>query len=221
MTEVTRMYDIRIKKIMVAIIALLLPLELFAQQKEDALVLYRQGQYARAIKICEQEIITNANSPARLIDSYCVLCWSLVRNRQYAEAEQRATDARALNANDVRLIEVLAEAKYYLGKNTAALELFQTYLANAPATAARIGNAYYYLGEIYVRQAKYQHADIAFTASVRTEPTVDYWWTRCGYAREQAGSYQSALDAYNKALELNPSQIDAARGRDRCQTRLH
>ena len=208
------------KKMMALLGVLVLSLQLFAQQKEDALVLYRQGNYARAIKICEQEIITNANNPARLIDSYCVLCWSLVRNRQYAEAEQRATDARKLNANDVRLIEILAEAKFYLGKNTTALELFQNYIAAAPATAARIGNAYYYMGEIYVRQAKYQHADISLTASVRTEPTVDYWWTRCGYAREMANSYQSALEAYSKALELNPSQTDAARGKERCQARL-
>jgi predicted TPR repeat methyltransferase len=76
------------------------------------------------------------------------------------------------------------------------------------------------MGEIYIRQAKYQHADIAMTASVHTEPTVDYWWTRCGYAREMAGSYQTALDAYNKALELNASQTEAARGKDRCTARL-
>ena len=208
------------KKILLAALFASLLLPLAAQQKEDALVLYRNGNYARAIQICEQEIVTYANNPSRLTDSYCVLCWSLVRNRQYSEAEQRAADARKINGNDVRLIEIQAEAKFYLGKNSAAMELFQNYIATAPSTAARIGNAYYYMGEIYVRQAKYQHADIAFTASVHTEPTVDYWWTRCGYAREMAGSYQTAIDAYSKALELNPSQGDAARGRERCQSRL-
>lgn len=188
----------------------------FAQQKADALILYRSGRYPEAIAICEQEIKDNPNN----IDSYCVLCWSLVRNRQYALAEQHATDARKVSPYDVRLIEILAEAKYYLGKNNGAMELFQQYIATAPATAARIGNAYYYMGEIYIRQAKYQHADIAMTASVHTEPTVDYWWTRCGYAREMAGSYQTALDAYNKALELNASQTEASRGKDRCTARL-
>ncbi|MCR5723997.1 MAG: tetratricopeptide repeat protein [Treponema sp.] len=209
------------KKVLIftALLAVMLT-SLAAQQKEDALVLYRNGNYARAIQICEQELVTYANSPSRLIDSYCVLCWSLVRNRQYSEAEQRTAEARKINSNDVRLIEIQGEAKFYLGKNSAALELFQNYIAAAPSTAARIGNAYYYMGEIYVRQAKYQHADIAFTASVHTEPTVDYWWTRCGYAREMAGSYQTAIDAYSKALELNPSQGDAARGKERCQSRL-
>lgn len=185
-------------------------------QKADALILYRNGNYPEAIKICEQEITDNPQN----IDSYCVLCWSLVRNRQYAEAEQRSTEARKVNPNDVRLIEIQAEAKFYLGKNSAAMDLFQLYLANVPANGSRIGNAYYYMGEIYIRQAKYQHADISFTAAVHTEPTVDYWWTRCGYAREMAGSLESALAAYSKAIELNPNQADAGRGKERVSARL-
>ncbi|MBP5284392.1 MAG: tetratricopeptide repeat protein [Treponema sp.] len=187
-----------------------------AQSKPDALVLYRNGNYAEAIKICEQEITTNP----RNIDSYCVLCWSLVRNRQYAEGEMRANEARKIAPADVRLMEILAEAKYYQGKNGEALDMFRTYIANAPSTAARIGNAYYYMGEIYIRQGKYQHADISMTTAVYTEPLVDIWWTRCGYAREMAGSYASALDAYNKAVELKASNADALRGKERVTARL-
>ena len=189
---------------------------LIAEERADALVLYRNGKYPEAIAICEQEIIENPQN----IDSYCVLCWSLVRNRQYAEAEQRSTDARKINSSDVRLIEIQAEAKFYLGKNREALELFEYYLANVPANGSRIGNAFYYMGEIYIRQAKYQHADISFTASVYTEPLVDYWWTRCGYAREMCGSYDLSLKAYEKALELNPAQADAARGKERVLAKL-
>lgn len=189
---------------------------LFAQSKPDALVLYRQGNYPEAIKICEQEITTNP----RNIDSYCVLCWSLVRNRQYAEGELRANEARKLAPADVRLMEILAEAKYYQGKNNEALEMFRTYIASAPSNAARIGNAYYYMGEIYIRQGKYQHADISMTTAVYTEPLVDIWWTRCGYAREMAGSYATALEAYSKALELKASNADAARGKERVAARL-
>ncbi|MCR4822136.1 MAG: tetratricopeptide repeat protein [Treponema sp.] len=188
----------------------------FAQSKPDALVLYRNGRYSEAIKICEQEIITNPKN----VDSYCVLCWSLVRNRQYAEAEVRSNEARKIAPGDVRLMEVLAESKYYQGKNNEALEMFRTYIANAPSNAARIGNAYYYMGEIYIRQGKYQHADISMTTAVYTEPLVDLWWTRCGYAREMAGSYASAIDAYSKAIELNASQADAARGKERVAARL-
>jgi tetratricopeptide (TPR) repeat protein len=187
-----------------------------AQTKPDALVLYRQGDYAQAVKICEQEII----DMPRNLDSYSVLCWSLIGNRQYSEAEQRAQEGLKVNAYDIRLIEVLGEAKYYLGKNAAALEQFEKYIDNAPDDASRIGTCYYYMGEIYIRQGRYQHADIAFTAAVKKEPLLDRWWARLGYAREMAHNYYESMAAYEESLKLNPSGVDARRGKDRVSTRL-
>ncbi len=189
----------------------------FAQSgKPDALKLYQQGNYAQSIKVCESELLSNPNN----LDSYAVMCWSLIENRQYAEAEQRASEARKINAYDVRIIEVLAEAKYYLGKNNEALNLFQTYVANVPENGSRYGKAYYYMGEIYIRQARFLHADIALTTAVRSEPLLDYWWTRLGYARENTKDYVSAIAAYDKALSLNSAQADAKAGKTRCQSHL-
>ncbi len=204
------------KFLMIVAAVALFAAESVAQQRADALVLFRTGRYAEAIEVCEQEIKDDPSN----VDSYCVLCWSLVRNKQYAEGEQRSVEARKLAPNDVRLIEIQAEAKYYLGKNKSAMELFELYLANAPSNHARIENAYYYMGEIYVRQAKYQHADMAFTSAVHIFPTSDLWWTRCGYAREMAGSYNTALTAYNKALELKPTRDDAIRGKERVLAKI-
>lgn len=186
-------------------------------QKPDALALYRNGKYSEAIAVCMQELQQNPKN----INSYAVLCWSLVSNKQYAEAEARAIEARNISSTDTRLIEILAEAKYYQGKNSGALEYFQLYLANAPQNSKDIGFAYFYMGEIYIRQAKYQHADMAFSMAVHVKPVeYAYWWTRCGYAREMAGSYDSALVAYNKALELDRNLVDAIRGRDRVSAKL-
>ena len=210
----------KIKQLAIATSLLLATTAVFAQQREDALVLYRQGNFARAIKVCEQELVTNANDSKKLIDSYCVLCWSLIRNKQYAEAEQRANEARRINANEIRIIEALGEARFYQGKNNPALEMFQLYVANAPMSASDYGWSYYYMGEIYVRQDRFEHADIAYSMAVHIDPQKALFWTRCGYAREMAKSYQSALEAYTKALSLDASQTDAARGRDRCQARL-
>ena len=185
-------------------------------QKRDALVLYQNGDYAAAIQICEAEI---ARDPTR-IESYVVLCWSLVRNRQYAEAEQRAADGLAISPYDLRLIEILGEAKYYLGKNNGALEQFQRYVAAAPESGSRVGAAYYFMGEIYIRQARYQHADIVLSAAVKKEPLLDRWWTRLGYAREMAGNYYEAADAYDEALLLNAASSDAQSGKARIASRL-
>lgn len=187
------------------------------QQRADALKLYRERNYKEAITVCEAELKQNPNN----LDSHVVLCWSLVGNRQYREAEARATAARRIAPSDIRLIEVLGEAKYYLGKNNEALSLFQSYVANSTETAARLGTVYYYMGEIYIREQKYEHADISFSAAVLYEPSYStYWWTRLGYAREMSEDYSNAIVAYDRALALNASNADAIRGKQRCQGQL-
>ena len=192
---------------------LLLPAQ---SPRPDALKSYNSGNYKEAIDICEQELKAD---PANM-DSYTVLCWALVANKQYHEAEQRATEARALKANDDRLVEVLGEAKYFLAKNDEALALFQRYVSKASENAARLGRVFYYMGEIYIKQARYEHADIAITAAVKNEPLQDFWWTRLGYAREMGGHYTEAVVAYDKALSLNSLQYDATRGKVRCQAKI-
>lgn len=191
---------------------------IFAQNgKPDALKLYREGNYKEAVQICEQEITVNPSN----MDSHVVLCWSLVGNKQYNEAEQRATEARKVNQYDIRLMEILGEAKYYLGKNNEALAMFQRYIASSSESAARVGTAYYYMGEIYIRQERFEHADIALTTAVKFEPAHSaHWWTRLGYARERNGDWQNAIAAYDKALALDSSHYDAIRGKNNCKTHL-
>ncbi len=188
----------------------------FSQTKQDALVLYNNGKFREAILVCEAELQENPNR----IESYVVMCWSLVKNKQYNEAEIRALDGLKISQYDLRLIEILGESRYYLGKNQAAMEQFERYVANAPESGSRVGSAYYFMGEIYIRQAKYQHADMAFTAAVKKEPLLDKWWVRLGYAREMAKNYYEAMDAYDEALRLNSSSIDAERGRSRVSAKL-
>ena len=184
--------------------------------RQDALVLYHNGRYKESIEVCEEELRENPNR----IDSYVVMCWSLVKNRQYAEAEERATQGLRISPYDLRLIEILGEAKYYLGKNSGAMEQFQRYVAGAPDSGARVGMAYYFMGEIFIRQARYQHADIALSSAVKKEPLMDSWWVRLGYAREMAENYREAAAAYDEALKLNSASVDAYRGRERVSAKL-
>ena len=206
------------KKSFLFVIFALLSINLFAQTavKKDALVLYHNGDYRESIRVCEAELLENPNR----IESYVVMCWSLVKNKQYAEAEQRATEGLAISPYDLRLIEILGEAKFYLGKNAGAMEQFQKYVGSASESGARVGSAYYFMGEIYIRQARFQHADIALSAALKKEPLIDSWWIRLGYAREMAENYYEALDAYDEALRLNSSSVDAARGRERVSAKL-
>lgn len=204
------------KKISILLVVLISTTNVFAQTKPDALKLYNEGRYKEAVEVCEAELI---DAPHNL-ESYVVMCWALVANRQYSEAEQRAMEARKINSYDVRIMEVLGEAEYFLGKNNEALSMFQSYIANVAENGSRVGRSYYYMGEIYIRQARYEHADIALTTAVRTEPLLDYWWTRLGYAREMTKDYKNAIVAYDRALSLNAGQKDASAGKLRCQNKL-
>lgn len=188
----------------------------FGQSKPDALKEYNNGNYTKAIQICEEELKSNPQN----LDSYVVLCWSLVKNKQYTEAELQGTNARKISKYDHRIIEILAEAKYYLGKNNDALELFQEYISLVPTSGSRVGTAYYYVGEIFILKAMYEHADIALTQAVRIEPLKEAWWVRLGYAREMTKSYKESVLAYEKALDLNPSLADAKQGKNRVITHI-
>jgi tetratricopeptide (TPR) repeat protein len=129
-------------------------------------------------------------------------------------------------------VEVLAEAKYFLGKNTESFALFQEYITLIPDIAisrTRMDTAYYYMGELYIRQARFEHADIAFSTAVHIEPNIDLWWTRLGYAREMAQNsagatkaedYAKTIEAYDRALALNPASDDALRGKERSLSRI-
>ncbi len=182
-----------------------------SQIRPDALALYNDGLYREAIAACEQEIALNPLN----VESYVVMCWSLVRNGQNAEAENWATRARDISPYDHRVVEILGEAKYYLGKNEEALDLFQEYVSLVGENGGRIGTVYFLMGEIYIRLEKYNHADISFSKAVRNEPLLSHWWTRLGYAREMAENYTLSIEAYDQALVLNASQDDARRGRNR------
>lgn len=184
--------------------------------KRDALLLHNNGKEREAIQVCEEELKENPKN----IESYVVMCWALIGNKQYAEAEQRAQEGLAISPYDLRLTESLGEARYYLGKNTAAMEQFQKYVANASESSSRLGTSYYFMGEIFIRQGRYQHADIALSSAVKKQPLLDNWWIRLGYAREMAGNYYEALAAYDEALILNSSSVDASRGRERVSAKL-
>ena len=184
--------------------------------KKDALQLYRERQYDAAITVCEQEIKADPSN----MDAYSVLIWSLLRQKRYLQAKERGLQARKENAYDIRIIEALGEAEYYLGKNDSALSYFQRYVSSARESDGDYVLSYYYMGEIYIKQSKFQHADIALTTAVKNRPDRADYWTRLGYAREMCKEYSSAIEAYDKALALNANLSDAKSGKERCQKHL-
>jgi tetratricopeptide (TPR) repeat protein len=191
------------------------PVLVHGQNQTDALIEYLNGNYNTAVSICRREI---AEDPTHL-DSYVVICWSLIRLNRYEEARTYADTGRTLSRYDVRIIEILGEVSYYEGQNAQALSYFQEYISLAPE-GQRIDTVYYLSGEVYIRLGRFRHADIALSTAVYYVPGNALWWTRLAWARENAGELTQAAAAYERALILNAQLADAQRGLSRVRTAL-
>jgi len=181
-------------------------------QQRDALEAYKSGRYADAVVITQDELKANPNS----MDSYVVLAWSLQRLDKHQEALDTAQKALKLNAYDFRVIEIVGESSFYLGKNLEALRAFEQYVVLAPS-GDRIERAYYFMGEIYLQLGQYHRADIALTTAVYHAPQTAGWWSRLGYARMLAKDYPSSKKAYEEALRQNPGLSEATRGKQQVE----
>ena len=181
-----------------------------AQTRPDALVLYRQGQYERAVYVTLAELDEDPGN----LDAYTVLGWSLLALGRYDDALVYGQRGLDVSRFDHRIVHIVGEANYQLGNNIDALQYLQNYAALAPL-GTLIDEVYYLMGEIHIRLEEYHHADIALTAAVFLDDNRARWWARLGYAREMAGSEDFALEAYRSALERNPNLIEAQRGVDR------
>ena len=202
---------------LVLIFALLLvsTFTVVAQDKDDALELYHNGDYQGAIDVCRREL---EEMPNRM-DAHAVLGWSLMKLERYQEALEASQLAFQISRYDPRIIETAGEALFYLGRRAEALRYFEEYAAISP-TGGRIDLVYYFMGEIFIQQGKFNNADIALSTALYHSPNVADWWARLGYARERGEDFQWSLEAYNKALALNPNLVDAVRGRSRVEQQL-
>lgn len=189
--------------------------QVFAQDRRDALQMYRERRFNDAVAVCLTEISEDPQN----IESYVVLTWSLLALERYADAERYALKAYNEIRRDPRITETLGEAAYFQGKNNDALRYFQSYVNLLP-DGSRIGTVYYFMGEIYLRQEKYNHADISIRTALQYEPRNARWWARLGYVRERAAEWTYAVAAYDQALASNPDLGDAKTGRERALARI-
>ena len=196
-------------------VLLLGALSIGAQDKDDAVELYRNGDYQGAIEVCRKEL---EEMPNRM-DAHAVIGWSLLKLERYQEALVASQEALQISRYDPRVIETAGESLFYLGRPSEALRYFEEYV-NVSATGGRIDLVYYFMGEIFIQQGKFNNADIALSTALYHSPNVADWWARLGYARERGGDFQWSLEAYNKALALNPNLVDALRGRSRVEQQL-
>ena len=203
------------KRTLSVILLLFLAFSLFAQNaKPDAAKEYKAKNYKSAVDICLAEI----KAGKATVDTYNILLWSLNRQKRYRETITYGNQG-SKKYRDMRIIESMGVAYYYLGDYDRALSNLKTYAGELPE-GTFIDDVYYFMGETYIRKGEFNNADIALSTAVHHYPKSAMWWTRLGYAREEAGYFEGALKAYDQALKINKNYADAIAGRDRVSAKL-
>jgi len=211
-----------------ALFMLLLGLTAFAQDNSTALRNYQAGRelenrnrmseaerfYSEAIRICNEEI--SRSTATR--DTYTVLTWALQRQKKYADVITWGERGLRLYADEYRIVETMGEAYFYLEDHERSMRFMQRYTNSVPQ-GERSSVAYFFIGEVFRLRRQFRHADIAYTTAVRLEPGLPLWWYRLGTVREATGEYSQAIEAYERALRLNPNYREANDGLARSRAR--
>lgn len=214
------------KKIYFFIVSVCIASTLFAQEKADALKLYRNGRdleaigrindankmYNEAIDVCKDDLIVNSKN----MDAYTVYAWALNRLQEHQKTVDLCKEALKITS-DYRVIEIMAESYFYLDNYSESLKNMEKYIDLAPR-GERISVAYFFVGEIFRLTGKPNKADIAYSAAVHLEPGLSLWWYRLGLVREELGEKKSASQAFERALRLRPDYKEATDGLNRVRT---
>lgn len=209
-----------VKKVILICLLLLVVTSVFSQEDKNALDLWRSGNNEAAVKVCLEELETLPKSSfAERMDSYTVLCWALLNLKRYGDVVKYGSEAFEKSARDWRIVAALGEAHYHLGNNKESLYLLERYI-ELKSSGDKADYVYYLMGHLFLRLEEYNRADVALSMAVFLRPLDARWWARLGYAREQAKDFLRAKEAYNKALSINPSLVDAERGKKRVHESL-
>ncbi|MDR1239125.1 MAG: tetratricopeptide repeat protein [Treponema sp.] len=163
--------------------------------------------YNEAVRICQNEVSQNAATR----ETYTIITWTLQRQQKYADVITWGERGLRLFSDEYRIVETMGEAYFYLGDYDRSLSFMQRY-ANAIPQGERSSVAYFFIGEIFRIRQQYRHADIAYTTAVRLEPGLALWWYRLATVRESAGDAGAAIEAYERALAINPNYQEAGAG---------
>jgi len=141
-------------------------------------------------------------------DTYVLLIRALRRLGRHNEVVNWGQHGMQVFPDEFRLLETMGQSFFFLGNFEQSLAHMERYAAALP-DGDRISLAYFFIGEILRLTQRFHRADIAYTTALLFEPGMALWWYRLGSVREQVGDREPALEAYRRALEINPNHNGA------------
>ncbi|AYE36400.1 hypothetical protein DB313_02805 [Borrelia turcica IST7] len=177
---------------------------LIAQEKEDSLLLYREGRFQEAITNTQEELSQNPNN----LDARVILIWSLIGAGEYKKAEIECMKGLEIKKYDSRIIQALGESYFFQKQYKNALKYFQEYIGLDP-NGARIIKVYNLIADSFYKLERYNEADFAYENALRFLPNNQNLLLKLAKARINAKNKTLAKETLTTLLSLNPSHLEA------------
>jgi tetratricopeptide (TPR) repeat protein len=159
----------------------------------------------------DTEALTELSREPGNYEAYEILSLAMLAREEYEEALKYGKEGLAIRGDSMEMVAAVGISSFYLGRNEEALGHFNHYIRRAPL-GERIHLIYFYTGEVYIRQQQWQKADIALSSALYHSPTMGSWWVKLGSLRLNKEAWIRAGEAFQEALELDPSNEEARRG---------
>ncbi len=173
-------------------------------------VRFRAKDYPAAIELFRRRIALDPNND----EAYYYMGLSFKELKQYPDA----LDALR---NSARLADGKADRHFWLGIMYAQLDstdgatraFTRVVELDSAGTSKNTAIALRQMGYYDLLQKRYAEASQKLSRAVAISPTDTQSWVWLGQAAQNSGNKEKACEAYRKALEVDPSQPDALRGR--------
>ncbi|SCW28176.1 TPR repeat-containing protein [Borreliella japonica] len=174
------------------------------KEKEDSLLLYKEGKFKEAILNTLEEIRLNPNN----LDARTILIWSLIAIGEYKRAEKEAIMGLGIKKYDIRIIQALGEAYFFQKNYENALKYFQEYISLDPK-GARIIKVYNLIADSFYELKRYNEADFAYENALRFAPNNQNLLIKLARSRINAKNKVLAEEALIKLLAISPNNLEA------------
>lgn len=124
------------------------------------------------------------------------------KNGRFDEAEELYKGLLQINPDDTNVLNLYSMLCLAKGNADIAVDMLSKALVlnSNPIIMSNLAKAYYMVGDV-------QNSIKFYEEAASLEPTDDIYYSM-GISYKQANNYEKAIEAYNKALELNPNNYN-------------
>jgi tetratricopeptide (TPR) repeat protein len=168
---------------------------------------FRKKEYTEAIALFDRRIALDPNSG----EAYYYIGLSRKEMKQYPEAVAALQHAAELDSTKGDRFFWLGVVHDVMKQPDQARQAFERSV-QLDSTSSLAGKAYRQLGFYRLLSKDWAGAVRLLDRAVQLDARDVQAWVWLGQGNQNAGNRNKAMEAYRKALELDPNQVDAQKG---------